>query len=416
MFSVFMPLPANSEKLNTPLVQQKISEQAINSTLIEQLQNPNLQKVLLDMLQGSSPPLTEKEATNLLMASLNEPSYTKVLVSYLLDFFRKENYSFDKHQIMLKALKCAPLPVIDYLLEEGVYDANYLNKEEHYNIFENFPLWRSFYMLIINSPDIDIIPSVISIILRTVNILPFIVPVASWINTKTFNFSMRKNILYFLQKMSNEYNNDLFQKFSSLFCIVKPLLLLFIKSLHFLPIVRFFIGVCMAWRTSIRPSYLFSTLLAELRPNEDKQALALLLLKHGANPHIKAFFVKKKKLHPQMQQIQELFKPCIYRELSVLHLAAQLDLLPLVKKLVELGIDTNIPATFMEDTINYPSEEENTSNLSPPINFVTTKEMYYKNNPAFVRKTPFDFAPRGSQTAQYLKSQGGKYFKELIAI
>ncbi len=457
MFCLFIQLPIEC-KANTTQIQ---SIEKLN------ISNKNLKKKLKRIQQGEQPTLTEGKAINLLKTALYEPNNTQEIVDYLLDFFEKKDYSFSKHEVMLEALESTPVSLVKCLLKKGIYDVNYLKvnhlkKEVHnHHFFSNISFGKSCIRVATSCYKLD---SFKDFFYKKVTDNKNIRPFKDFLYKKvTDNKNIRpfKDFLY--KKVTDNKNiillKDFFNKKKEaveiymLSFIPKyiyeslPLGLLYkISTIFIYPTILFFISylfpdqilvksvkkiydyysrasyiyiICkllyiyhIGQKIDIRENYLFSVLSMESRTRKEKQDIIFTLLKHGASPHTKVFYIKEKETLGL--RIREELSPNTYQELSVLHQAAKLDLLPLVKELIKRKVDINIPATFMQDTITLPATAEPTpEEILKALYYVPIQDIYNKKGPNFVYKTPLDFAPRGSQTAQYLKEQGGKYYKDL---
>ncbi len=397
------------------------------------ISNRNLKNRLKRIQKSEQLPLTEEKATNLLKTALHEPYDTQEIVGCLLGFFEKKDYSFSKHEVMLEALKYAQkLSLIEYLLENRIYDVDYLKaspfrKKVHdqHHLFSNLPLVKFCIMMVASSYKLT---SFEDFLYQSTKDSKTIIFLKSFLyqstkDNKTIIFL--KNFLY--QNIKEGPLGFLYKYFSILFyplisivnyiCPhqilknIKELCSYYNSASYIYFISKLLYIYHIGQKIDTRENYIISVLSVESRTKKEKQDIALTLLKHGVSPHTKVFYVKAGTGPKPRKELETN----TYQELSVLHKAAELDQPFLVKKLIECGVNINLPAVLMKDIFNPLSStsEPTLKDMLNLLDYVNVQDIYNKKGANFVYQTPLDFAPKGSKTAQYLKKQGGKYYKDL---
>ena len=367
----------------------KLDEKLIDSLINTDLQN-TLRVIVKDQITR---PISKQEATNLLLATMEE-SREKVLelITFLLSYFNTKNYLFDKHKVMLKALDLAPVEAVKYLLEKNVFNKAYLG-QQHDNFLFRLDKLHIAKLLLIDSFYIALVPSFITKLWGIISSIRSSIWVLSWISTSCDN---------------------LYQWIDGYIAHIRFLFSL--KWFMFFYGVRILISLYKVIMVSKKPNYLFALFMGDIERKSTKELeeKALLLLKHGANPHAKVLLVEKQKQLMQLMQLPEDLNLYSYSTLSLLHLATQHNMLTLVKVLIKAGANINAVALSMKDTINYPDKHGKMTTLLP-FQFVSVNDLYYGGEKS-IKQTPLDLAPNGSNTAQYLKEHGGKYYRELQPI
>lgn len=367
---------------NTPL--QHTQENCLNDTIIDSVINTQLQKNLLALTKGNlDPDMSKQEATYLLLAAMDETHALQIL-SFLVKSFKKNKQGFDRHKVMLQGLG-APISIVKYLLEKGIYNKGYLSKKQHDNFLLKLDKLHIAYILLIDSFNITLIPPFITYIWGLISSFKTIIWLLSWFSTKCDD----------LTKWINGYTGKLDFLFS-------------LKGFLFFYLVCILYSLYISIKVSIKPGYIFHLFAGDFehKPKKEIEEKALLLLQYGANPNAKALFVKKQEKLMTLMQLPEGLSLYSYDTISITHLASEHNMYRLVQALLKKGAKPNAITLSMKDTLNYPPKPG-----QMPFQFITTQNLY--NRDKGVKQTPLDLAPPGSSTAQYLKEHGAKYYQEI---
>lgn len=374
-------------KQNTPL-QHTEEKHSLNKTIIDSVINTHLQKTLIALTKGNlDPAMSKKEATHLLLAAMDEAHDLQIL-DFLVKSFKKNKKAFDKHQVMLQGQKTS-ISITKYLLQNGIYNKDYLTKEQHYNfIFTTNDKYRLLFT-IIDSFHIKLLPKSITKIWGIISSFKFIIWILSWGSTTCDN----------LAKWINGYTGKLD-------------FLVSLKGFLFFYLVRILYSIYMGIKVSIKLPYIFYpfTEAFKHKPKKEIEDLVLLKLEYNALANAKALLIEKQEeLMMMLIQVPKGLNLCRFRIAYILHLAAQHNMYRLVKKLVENRANINAIALSMKDTLNYPPKPGQMMAL--PFQLITPQDLY--NGKKGLKQTPLDLAPPGSETAQYLKKHGAKHYEEI---
>jgi len=361
----------------------------LDDNIIAEVLNPALKQTLQTINKNEAiTPLKKKQATKLLLAALEETSHTLELVQSLLNYYKKQRYTFSKHEVMKKALEDAPVDVVQYLLEKKIYDERYFNKKHH----RNYLLKLDQSHLIANMID-----------MMSVSIIPrFIATIWGWFHKASWFF-------YLISWVYDNRISAAFRTFDS-YIPMFPLTVLYW-------VILIGIGTYKSTKISIVPGYLFY-LFADTKLSKEQIAeRALLLLKFGAKSDAWGLIVKNiskesnSLIHQQFKT--QGYYAYSYLSTSALHLATYYNIFPLVKKLVELGAKVNGVAVSMKDKMKDFKKMNIMDMISGPFDPIVLSDLY--NGKKGNKQTPLDLAYKGSKTAKYLQEHGAKHYSELQA-
>lgn len=388
----FLVLLWTSEVCSTQHVtySEKQSTQALQleEKVIEGVVNPDLQEKLHAILKGNYAVHSSKQNTYLLLAAMEEGCALQ-LISFLIPYYQAKHYRFDAHQIMLKALETAPIRVVRYLLDKGVYNKAYLSKKKQYgNFLLQLDKLHVGYILLWDSLKIRILPQAITYVWSMITLMRAVI----WLLSFPFSFFERLNTN--LQRYFS-YINFLFT----------------IKAFIIFYLIRIFISLYKSIIVSHKPGYIFHLFKQDVdsKAKNELEEKALLLLEYGADPNGYALLVGKQ--HNLAEYLPKGFCLYTYRSTSVLHLAVQYHMTRLVEALIRLGAKVNSVGFVMKDTINYATNAEKAQSMNFPFDFVTARDLSSRKKGR--KQTPLDLVTDNSRTAASLKEHGGKHYKDL---
>ena len=356
---------------------------AVAALPLKALRNPALRVALAGLEAEPKRQLSALQATKLLIAVVQEPLQAARLLDYLLTYYRKRGISYDKHQVMLAALRSASPDLIAALLERKVYHRGYFTAQVHYSFLDHCTLLHLLYLLIM----------------------------------EVFNYK----ISYFLPgwvELTWDGLGMVGLALSLVTLLFKPPWLLTVKAklgllrpktaLFLLQLGKLYYALTLARRLALRPDYVF-LVLQGLRSREERMAIALLLLQAGAKPGAEVLLVRAQEGLPE--EITTLLGPAQYQVTSALHLAAEEGMLPVVQALLKAGLPVNALALTTQDRLHYEMPAGETPPAILPVTYQSMNDLYERKGLDGSPQTALQLAPPGSPTAAYLKAQGGKAYQ-----
>ncbi len=370
---------------STPAYTANTAQQGFDETLLTQLRNPSLRQVLRS-LYNKPLQLTRAEATDLLIASSSEPRLGKALTAQLLQSYQQQGIAYDAHRVMEQALQEASPAVIQYLLEHQVYDPHHLQGQVRYHFFSHCSLIHLLYIFFTEVPTYKISYFLPLQLERTWNLLGL-----ARMGLGLVNFLFPTSLLVGLNRWIG---------------VLRPnqiSLALYLSKIGY--------ALRLSSQIGIAPGYLFKALQTR-RAAQDRAAIALLLLAHGADPNTGVLLVHSQQGLPEA--FEALWQPKRYEITSALHVAAQEGMLEVVQALLAAGVPVNTLALQTRDTLHQVAP----GSPSPavlPVHYRAMSELYKREGTQELPQTPLQWAPQGSLTAQYLEAQGGQPYRREAA-
>ena len=346
-----------------------------DTLVIQKISNKALRKAMTSLYEGEKLAKDEKPVRLLKLALEETPlSLTLSVISCLQRLLEQNNYHLkteDKHAVMKYAVRGkTPFEVIQYLVDQGLYDPRHMRGGVRYDMVREFAFQRIlFHEIIFKWP----LPRK----LRTV-----------------FSFTMLG--LLVLEIVGRLFGTELVHKEYFKLGIPLPVQLLINSAI--------LLSYCFYYKIGIAPNYLMLALMSK-RKKKDKQKLAFFFLEHGADPNATCYIIerlKAKSEHPDVEVQYAPSSPARYRFFATIHLAAEKNMPTLVEALLRRGVDTDTCAVYMEDKVD-------TSKIIPEEVLISLSELYYRKSEKATYKKLLDF-PRGkTKTYRYLQKKGFKH-------